>query len=75
VEAVAAEERLAALLEVPRHSPLAFIESVSWDRNLQPFDCYQSWLRTDRMRLDIQVSSSSAPQPAVLDAWQGGERA
>lgn len=75
VEAVPAEDRLAALLEVPRHSPLAFIESVSWDRNLQPFDCYQSWLRTDRMRLDIQVSSSTAPQPAQLEAWQSGARA
>lgn len=58
LEAVRAEERLARLLEVPLGAPLVFIESVSWDRNLRPFDCYQTWLRTDRMKIDIQVASS-----------------
>jgi GntR family transcriptional regulator len=61
VEAVPAEERLAELLEVPPHTPLVFIRSVSWDRNLEAFDCYQSWLRTDRMKIDIQVTSATAP--------------
>ena len=45
VEAVRAEERLARVLELPIGSPVLFIESVTWDPNLQPFDCYQSWLR------------------------------
>jgi GntR family transcriptional regulator len=58
VEAVAAKERLARLLEVPPNAPLAYIESVSWDANLQPFDCYQTWLRTDRMRIEVQVERS-----------------
>lgn len=58
LEAVRAEERLARLLELPIGAPLVFVESVSWDRNLRPFDCYQAWLRSDRMRIDVSVSSS-----------------
>jgi GntR family transcriptional regulator len=58
VEAVAADRRLAGLLEVAVGSPLVYVESVTWDRNLRPFDCYQSWLRSDRMRIDVSVASS-----------------
>jgi GntR family transcriptional regulator len=68
VEAVRAQERLAELLEVPPGTPLVFIESVSWDRSLQPLDCYQTWLRTDRMRIDIQVAASPASVPQFADA-------
>jgi GntR family transcriptional regulator len=59
VEAVNAGERLASLLEVDPQTALAYIESVSWDDDLRPFDCYQAWLRTDRMQLDIMVTSAS----------------
>jgi GntR family transcriptional regulator len=58
VEAVAAEARLAELLQVPRATPLVFIESVSWDEQRRPFDCYQTWLRTDRTRIEVQVTRS-----------------
>jgi hypothetical protein len=43
-----------------------FIESVTWDRNLRPFDCYQTWLRTDRMKIDVQVASSSVAASAFV---------
>jgi len=65
LEAVRAEERLADLLKVPLGSPLVFIESMTWDRNLRPFDCYQTWLRTDRMKIDVSVASSTAPTAFV----------
>ena len=58
LESVRAEERLARVLEVPIGAPLMFVESISWDHNLRPFDCYQAWLRSDRMRIDVSVSSS-----------------
>jgi GntR family transcriptional regulator len=61
IEAVPADDLLAELLEVPAGTPLALIESVSWDSSLKPFDCYQCWLRTDRMRIDVDVSSRSSP--------------
>jgi hypothetical protein len=25
---------------------------------MRPFHCYRSWLRTDRMRVEVQVSTS-----------------
>jgi GntR family transcriptional regulator len=62
VEAVPADERLATLLGVEHATPLIYIESVSWDYTMRPFDCYRAWLRTDRMKLDIEVSSPS-PTP------------
>jgi GntR family transcriptional regulator len=59
VEAVSAGEKLASLLEVEPETALAYIESVSWDDDLRPFDCYRGWLRTDRMQLDIMVASAA----------------
>lgn len=67
VEAVPAEGRIAGLLEVETGTPLALIESASWGRDLRPFDCYRVWLRTDRMRIDIQVGSSlPAAEPLAV---------
>jgi hypothetical protein len=37
-----------------------YIESVVWDASLKPFHCYRAWVRTDRMRIEIQV----VPAPA-----------
>jgi GntR family transcriptional regulator len=55
IEAVPADDLLAELLQVPARTPLALIQSVSWDAALEPFDCYQCWLRTDRIRIDVDV--------------------
>jgi GntR family transcriptional regulator len=66
MEAVVAGEKLGRKLEVEPAAPLVFIESVSWDSEMRPFHCYRSWLRTDRMRVEVQVSASSkllAPPP------------
>jgi GntR family transcriptional regulator len=57
LQAVTAGPKLAKLLEVDGGAALAYIESVTWDENERPVDCYRAWLRTDRMRLDIQVSA------------------
>jgi GntR family transcriptional regulator len=65
IEAVDAEERMAALLEVPPGSPLALIESVSWGESLRPFDCYRAWVRTDRMKIEIQIATGIAGAPAA----------
>lgn len=65
VEAVPAGARLAELLDLDPGSPVMFVESVSWDHALRPFDCYRTWLRTDRMKIDIQVGSGP---PADLQA-------
>ena len=55
VEAMPAEEQLAKLLEIRPRTPVLFVESVTWDDAGQPFDCYQSWLRSDRMKIESEV--------------------
>jgi GntR family transcriptional regulator len=59
---------LANLLGVRPQMPLVYIESVTWDRAMQPFDCYRSWLRTDRMKIDIEVAAAPANATAAVDA-------
>jgi len=68
IEAVIAGARLAELLEVDAGAALALIESVSCDLTGRPVDCYRAWLRTDRMRIDIQVTAdrSNDVQPPDL---------
>lgn len=60
LQAVTAGPKLAKLLEVDASAALAYIESVTWDETDRPVDCYRAWLRTDRMRLDIQVSAQGS---------------
>lgn len=57
LEAVDAGPKLAKLLEVDAGASLAYIESVTWDATNRPVDCYHAWLRTDRMRLEIEVTT------------------
>ncbi len=67
LEAVAAEDWLAELLELQPGAPVAFIESVAWDEHGTPFDCYRAWLRTDRTKVDVHAAelhaASSQPLP------------
>ena len=64
LEAIEAGPELAKLLEARAGDSLAYIESVTWDESLRPVDCYRAWLRTDRMRLEIEVTA----QPGVNGA-------
>jgi GntR family transcriptional regulator len=57
LEAVPAKGELTRLLEVPRGYPLVNIESVTWDAEHQPFDCYRAWLRTDRTRIVVDTQT------------------
>lgn len=58
LEATQAETAVAEMLEIAAGTPLIFIESVAWGRDLQPFHCFQTWLRTDRIRIEVQVMRS-----------------
>jgi GntR family transcriptional regulator len=66
VEAVEAGDKMAQLLEVDPRSPLLVVESVSWDHDRQPFDCYRAWVRSDRMKIDVEVNSTREPQGVAL---------
>ena len=55
--------------EVPPRTPLLFVESVTWNGTGQSFDCYQTWLRTDRMKIEIEVVAG--PPLAALALERG----
>jgi GntR family transcriptional regulator len=59
LEAAHAQPELAQRLGVGTRSPLIFIESVAWDEDMQPFHCFHAWLRSDRIRIEVQVVRSS----------------
>ena len=58
VESVAAPASVAKMLEVPEGAPLLLITSVSWDKDMQPFDYYTSWVRTDVVKVTVVASAS-----------------
>ena len=62
VQATHAPAAIARRLELRPHSPVAFIESVSWDGEKKPFHFFQTWLRTDRIRIEVQVTRVPRPQ-------------
>jgi GntR family transcriptional regulator len=70
IEASCASSRVAKLLEVGPRTPLLLIESVSWNARLEPFHCYQVWLRTDRLAIEIEVARS-APGSSPADRHGG----
>lgn len=76
LEAAHAPGSVAQLLEVKPRTPLTFIESVSWDREGRPFHFFQTWLRTDRIRIEVEVvRTQRMPEPpmAALHSSQNGE--
>jgi GntR family transcriptional regulator len=63
LEATFAESEIAGMLDIRARTPIIFIESVAWGGDLQPFHCFQTWLRTDRIRIEVQVAQSPGPVP------------
>jgi len=58
IDAVPATRELARLLEVDDGVPLLFVEAVDLDSAGAPFDCYRTWLRPDRMKIEVRVGRS-----------------
>jgi GntR family transcriptional regulator len=65
IDVVVAGERLAELLDTEPTAPLLMVEGVDFDSETQPFDCYRTWLRPDRMRLEVMVTSRPLAAEAV----------
>jgi GntR family transcriptional regulator len=55
VEAVTARDRVSDLLDVEENTPLLLVESVSWNDEGRPFECYRAWHRSERSRIEVQV--------------------
>jgi GntR family transcriptional regulator len=66
VEAARAERKLAKLLDVEPGAPLLYVEAVSWDDRLQPFECYRAWHRADRTKIEVQVVHEDVAAKAGL---------
>ncbi len=66
VEAARAARELAKLLEVEPGAPLLYVEAVSWDDTLQPFECYRAWHRADRTKIEVQVAQEEVAARASL---------
>jgi GntR family transcriptional regulator len=56
IDAVAADDGLGRLLEVEAGTPLLLVEGVDIDGNNLVFDCYRTWVRPDRLKLEVQVT-------------------
>jgi len=59
IEAVAASSALAKLLKVRNGWPVLLVSSLSWDRNMRPFDYHSTWVRTDVVK--VTVDAFTAP--------------
>jgi GntR family transcriptional regulator len=57
LDAVIAGKQLGAILETRPSEPLIVIEAIDFDVDRQPFDCYRTWVRPDRLNLEVQVVS------------------
>jgi GntR family transcriptional regulator len=57
---------LAKLRDVEPGAPLLYVEAVSWDDRLQPFECYRAWHRADRTKIEVQVVHEDVAAKAGL---------
>lgn len=55
IEAVAANETEARLLDIERGAPLLLLDSVSFTRDHQPIECFHALHRGDRSRFDVEL--------------------
>lgn len=58
LEAVSAPAHVAKLLVVPEGTPLMLVTSVSWTKDGRVFDYYNSWVRTDVVKITVEASAS-----------------
>jgi len=58
VESVAAPLVVAKMLELPEGAPLLLVTSVFWDKDMQPFEYYTYWVRTDVVKVTVVASAS-----------------
>jgi GntR family transcriptional regulator len=63
IDAVLADEVLGRLLEVDTGAPLLLVEGVDIDSNNRIFDCYRTWVRQDRLKLEVQVAQGMRSRP------------
>ncbi len=58
VAAVAADEKLAKLLDVETGSPLLLVTSLSWTKDGRNFDYYTSWIKSDVVKVSVEAEAN-----------------
>ena len=57
IHALAAPQPIADQLDVSEGAALLRIRSVTWGTDQVPFDYYETWLRSDRVPLELNTSA------------------
>ena len=58
IHATAAPADVAGHLDVPVGHPVMRIQSLSWDKNERSFDYYETWVLTDTVPLEVNVTAA-----------------
>lgn len=58
IHAMGAPDEIATHLEVPAGHAVLRIRSLSWNQNEQPFDYYETWVLTDTVPLEVNVTAA-----------------
>jgi GntR family transcriptional regulator len=61
IKALRATADVASALAVSAGEPVICVQSTSWAHNDQRFDVYETWVRTDVVPLEVNVSSVDLP--------------
>jgi GntR family transcriptional regulator len=59
LESVGADTKVAQVLGLKAGAPVMLIHSISWDPRLIAFDFYESWIRTDVVKIEINVTAAN----------------
>jgi GntR family transcriptional regulator len=59
IDSVGASRDLARMLEVEVGTPLLLVEGVDESDAYGVFDCYRTWVRPDRLKLEVRVGAAS----------------
>lgn len=70
LHAAAAEQHIAALLQVDPGSPLLLLESISWGSDDVPLETYVAWHVSDRARIAVHVVDMPLETRGGLEAFR-----
>jgi GntR family transcriptional regulator len=65
LSAVAADDRIAAHLQLAPGAPVQLVESVSWDAASRPFACHRAWVRTDHLQIEVLFGDGAGDSRAL----------
>lgn len=73
IHALPASRTIAERLGVPEGTALLRIRSTTWNADLTPYDYYETWLRSDRVPLEVIASATrSLPRSLAANAVTAG---